>query len=58
MERLPSDEEICVDHMVEVHGAMRGTMIREMTRYSVTDMNGVRVQDLVHYPAIMEEQVG
>ena len=55
MERLPSDEEICVDHMVEVHGALYGTMIREMTRISVSDMVGVTVQDLVNYPLITEK---
>lgn len=57
MERLSSDEEVCVDHMVEVHGAQDGTMIREMTRISVSDMIGVTVQDLVKYPLITEKAI-
>lgn len=68
-EKLPSDEEVCVDHMVEVHGALRGTMIREMTKFTIIPVSAmhakgkhnrtesVRVETLEFMESIKEESV-
>lgn len=57
LQRLPSDEEACINHMVGTHGAAMGTMIREMTRFSVTKFDGITVMDLVNLQLIREESI-
>lgn len=53
---FPSDEEICIDHVVDDHGVIFGTMVREISRLYFTDFEGILLSDLEsNYPLFGRE---
>ena len=64
LERLPIDEEACVNHLIDVHGANDGPYVRNMTRLSFQDLAGrkdngrlMQIRDLLDIETIREKSV-